>query len=472
MHDRKDLHVTTATALTRRRFVSTSMAAAGLPLFVPARVLASTLEDVRALEAIQAEADLLGAGKPVSGLWTFGGSVPAPVLRVRQGETLAVRLVNRLAQSTTIHWHGIRIENAMDGVPHMTQAPVGPGESFDYRFRVPDAGTFWYHPHERSYEQVARGMAGVLIVEEPDPPAVDQDLVVAISDWRLSAEGLLKEDFGSPHDRSHAGRLGNRITVNGAINPEFPVMTNERIRLRLANIASARVLKLRVEGVAARLIAVDGQPVSPTIAYEEDGITLGPGNRADVIIDMLGEPGRRLALVDVADKRRELATFVYHASRRARAEPLAAPIALPANPVPEPDHSNALDAELVMTGGAASESDHTMFPNPDAIWSMNGRSGMHGDPLFGVALGRTVQLRIVNDTAWPHAMHLHGHHFRVLSRSGSRKLRPFWWDTVLMDPREEMTIAFVADNPGKWMLHCHMLDHQAAGMDTWFDVTA
>ena len=118
-------------------------------------------------------------------IWGYDGLSPGPTLRVKQGEELKVRLVNDLDQPTVIHWHGLRIDNAMDGVPHLTQMPVAPGQSFDYRFTPPDAGTFWYHTHFGSSEQLARGLYGVLIVEEPDAPPVDRDLMLVIDDWRL-----------------------------------------------------------------------------------------------------------------------------------------------------------------------------------------------------------------------------------------------------------------------------------------------
>ena len=464
------MSIRSSSVASRRAMLTGGLSALLLPLLPQRPVRADTVPPT-ILKANAASAKLLGADAPATAVWAYNGQVPGPVLRVRQGDEVAVRLQNSLDDPTTIHWHGIRIDNAMDGVPHLTQHAVEPGDVFDYRFRVPDAGTFWYHPHERSYEQVARGLFGILIVEEKEPPRTDQDLVIAINDWRLKADGALVEGFGSRHDRAHSGRLGNRITVNGTLDARIPVRLNERIRVRLLNCATARILRLRIEGLAAKIIAVDGQPVAPTTTYEEDSITLGPANRADVILDMIGTPGREIALVDISEDRQVLATFAYHASDVARPEPMIAPFALAANPVPEPGLADALKVDLLMTGGAADEKDMVMSSPLEAIWELNNASGMQKEPLFRVARGRSVAIRMVNSTAWPHAMHIHGHHARIVGRSGPRKLRPFFWDTVLMDPGEHATVAFSASNPGKWMLHCHMLDHQAAGMDTWFHVT-
>src|SRR5690606_22540397 len=120
---------------------------------------------------------------------TFNGTYPAPVLRVRQGERVRIRFSNRLNEPTTIHWHGIRIDNAMDGVPELTQPPVMPGEDFLYDFVCPDAGTFWYHPHMNSVEQLGKGLTGALIVEEREPPAFDAEVILQLRDWRLAEDG-------------------------------------------------------------------------------------------------------------------------------------------------------------------------------------------------------------------------------------------------------------------------------------------
>ena len=360
----------------------------------------------------------------------------------------------------------------MDGVPGLTQAAVRPGGEFLYRFTPPDAGTFWYHPHERSFEQVPRGLTGALIVEEREPPRADQDIVLLINDWRLDGDGRMIETFGSRHDQAHAGRLGNYITVNGQPFASIPVQINERVRLRLINACSARILTLLLEGAAPKLIAVDGQPVGPTTSYGE-ALTLGPGNRVDLMLDVTGEPGGRMALAEISGERLELAALQIHATERARAEPLVRPIALAPNPLTEPDRANGLVVPLVMTGGAANEMDMSVMASSDPAWQFNGLAGtMMGEPLFRVARGRTVLVRFENRTAWPHAMHIQGHHFRLLGRSGGPSPQPFWWDTLLVQPGETTLVRFVAGNPGKWMLHCHMLDHQASGMDGWFEVAA
>ena len=461
-----------------RRTALTGLAASAVALALPPGRISAAVAGL-SLKAGPALARLNGANGPQTAVWAFDGLVPGPVLRARQGEEFAVRFANQLTEPSAVHWHGLRIANAMDGVPGLTQAAVAPGAEFAYRFTPPDAGTFWYHPHERSFEQVPRGLTGALIVEERTPPKADQDLVLLINDWRIDGAGQLIGGFGSRHDQVHAGRLGNHITVNGLPLAEFPVLAHERVRLRIINACSARVLTLQLEASQPKLIAVDGQPVGPTTSYGE-ALILGPGNRVDLMVDMIGGAGHVIPLAEVSGARQELARLVFQGAQSRRPEPLVAPIALAPNRLPEPDRKDALVVPLVMTGGGKSETDMSLMMGAGPVWQFNGAAGMMmaanakdmamGEPLFRAPRGRTVHIRFENQTAWPHAMHVHGHHFRLLERAGGPPPQPFWWDTLLVQPGETSTIGFVADNPGKWMLHCHMLDHQASGMDAWFEV--
>ena len=155
-------------------------------------------------------------GYPETPVWGYEGRVPGPTIRLRQGERVMRRFVNELSEASTVHWHGIRIANPMDGAPGVTQDVVPPGGEFLYDFVAPDAGTFWYHSHERAFEQMARGLYGALVVEEPDPPPVDRDEVLLLDDWRLTEDARIHdESFGALGDWSHGGRTGNWITVNG-----------------------------------------------------------------------------------------------------------------------------------------------------------------------------------------------------------------------------------------------------------------
>ena len=446
------------TRLSRRRFLGACAALGALPAAIAARearaqgTASAPAREIR-LEAGPARIAVVGTPYPDSDLWSYNGAFPGPVLRARQGEILRVRLVNRLPQETTIHWHGIRLPNAMDGVPHLTQAPVAPGAEFLYEFALPDAGTFWYHPHASSAEQLGRGLYGALIVEERTPPAFDRDVTWVLSDLRLDREARVAGDFNAPFDASHAGRLGNTVLVNGRVPDAFALDAGERVRLRIVNAANARIFRLQFEGHAPRVIALDGHPVAPHPAA--GGLALGPGMRADLELEASGEPGRRYAVTDDFFARRayRLVDLAY-TERRAPARLLPMP-QLPPNPLAAPDLARAERVKLVLGGGA-------MRPRqPQGMWSINGRSplGHAHEPLLRLKRSRSYVLEIENDTAWHHPFHLHGVAFRALSEPHQP-----WRDTALIDPGARAEFAFVADNPGDWMIHCHILEHQEAGM--------
>ncbi len=426
---------------------------------------------------------LLDPGEPVTPIWGYGGRTPGPTIRIAQGGELFAKLTNALDEETTIHWHGIRIDNAMDGVAHLTQAAVQPGDTFDYRFKLPDAGTYWYHPHAHKPMQQDRGLYGLLIVEERVRVPVDREVALVIDDWRIEDSGEIETaSLASLHDAAHAGRYGNIVTVNGRPFERLAVKAGERIRVRICSPCNARILKLRFEDVKAQLIAIDGQPIAPE-ALSDGTVTLGPSQRADVVLDFNGAPGSKAAITEVSRERLVIGEFELDDRAVARDRVLDSGVVLPQTNAPRPDAAGLKDAlrfELVMTGGARGSMDGAVYRGTHypirelardhrMVWAFNGVADPHMKPLFEIALGRTAILRLVNNTAWPHGIHTHGHHFQVIERSiGS--VNPWLRDSVLMEPREIVEIAFVADNPGKWMIHCHMLEHQMAGMQAWFNV--
>lgn len=459
--------------MTRRRFNQALLGtAAGLGLPRPGQ--AGPGGD---LVARPARARLAPAGYPETEVWAYGGTVPGPVLRVPQGARIARRFVNDLPQPSSIHWHGIRIANAMDGVAGLTQDAVAPGADFVYDFTVPDAGTYWYHPHNRSFEQMARGLYGALIVDEAEggAPQVDYDAALLIDDWRLTEEAQIAEGFGNLHDRAHAGRIGNWITVNGDGAWTREVERFARMRLRLANTANARIFALEARGLAGWVLALDGMPLATPQRLER--LSLAPAQRADLVVDVTAEDGGEALLVSFErDGGYAIAGFPVRGA--ARPAPLPDPAALPPNPVPALGPlGQARRTELLMEGGAMGRMRAALLEGKTTemrdlaaagrAWAFNGMAEMPEAPLIEADRGETIRIAITNDTAWPHAMHLHGHHFRRIAADGSTgPLR----DTLLMERGETAEIAFVADNPGDWLLHCHMLEHSAAGMMTWLRV--
>lgn len=482
---------TNTPALSRRTLLAGSSAGAAallLPSFFPGSAHAAGVREF-SLRPAPGNARLVPAPYGETPAWGYNGAVPGPEIRVRQGERVRIIVENGLAEETTVHWHGLRVPNAMDGVPHLTQAPIAPGERFSYEVDAVDAGTFWYHPHQRSFEQVGRGLYGPLVIEEREPPRVDRDVTWVLDDWRLTRSAEISDDFGNAHDISHNGRIGNTVTINGRVPGSFGAQRGERVRLRLINAANARIFALDFQDHAPVVIALDGQPVTPH-APGAGLVLLGPAMRADLILDMTGPPGGIVPVIDRFYRGREyrLVDLAYDDTPMRENAPDWS-ISLPANPLSEPDTAAARRHEVTFNGGmmgqmVMAEMGGSMGQNGSGgmggmmgggmmsmmrgrgIWFVNGKAaeGHVLDPMLTLARDQSHVIAMTNATAWHHPIHLHGHSFRVISRNGAPTPHREWQDTVLMAPRERVEIAFVADNPGDWMFHCHILEHQAAGM--------
>lgn len=461
---------------TRRAFLGQASATLALSgIGAPAFAASHFVERLTAREAV---VQLAPEGYPATAIWGFDGQLPGSLIRVRQGDRIRRRFVNELPQPSSVHWHGLRIENAMDGVSGLTQEPVQPGESFDYDFVAADAGTFWYHSHHNSAEQVARGLYGALIVDEAEPVDVDHDEVFLLDDWLLDTEtAQLDPDFASSHDRSHAGRRGNFVATNGAALTELPVKPNERMRLRLINAANARIFPLGLAGLEGWIMAYDGMPLDTPERLEGD-LLLGPGQRADLIVDVTAAAGETAHLLRYSEEEgHSQVAFPVGAAgaARTRRDP---PAPLPPNPgMDVPGAQAAPVTDLLMEGGAMGRLQEAVYngetlgfralADVNQFWSFNGVVGMTDTPLMTVAEGETGRVRFRNQTAFPHAMHLHGMHFREILDGGA--LGPLR-DTLLVFGNETRDIAFVGGAPGKWIFHCHMLGHTASGMATWVQV--
>ena len=421
--------------------------------------------------AVGASAHQIGPeGMAATDMWTFNGAFPGPELRYTQGERFQWRVRNGLDAPTSVHWHGIRIENAMDGVPGLTQEPIAPGGTFDYDFALPDAGTHWYHSHAQSVEQVERGLYGALIVDEPEAPDVDRDLTLVIDDIRLGPDAQITRDFDNLHDRAHAGRIGNAVLTNGAPEARFDVRRHERLRLRIINAANARIFTLGLYGLEGWVVALDGMPLSAPEAATEP-LTVAPAQRVDLIVDVIAEDEAFLLHFDRTGGYAQ-ATFRVGPGTEARR---GTPAALPPNPDFPIDLANAVPQRVLMQGGAMrglpeARLDGEMLSGRDLaargmVWAINGQAGRDATPLLEVARGESVRLGMANDSAFPHAMHLHGMHFSEVLPDGA--LGP-----LLLGPDEVREVAFAAHNPGDWLFHCHMLGHHAGGMGSFIRVTA
>jgi len=430
------------------------------------------------LIAQKASVQLAPEGYPATPVWSYDGTIPGTTIRARQGDRITRQLVNALDVPTSIHWHGIRIDNAMDGVAGLTQEAVPPGATFDYDFAVPDAGTFWYHAHTNSMEQVARGLSGALIVEEADAPDVDRDEVLMLGDWLLEPEtGGFVEPFNHPMMMSHGGRTGNLVGVNGRYDFALSAQRHDRLRLRLINSANARIFSLRLQGMKGWTVALDGMPLEQPEDTTE--IILAPAQRVDLIVDIIAEEGAPAGLLMWMDDDSWQAVVDITVSGQSAQMTREAPQSLPPNPNTDlPDLSQARSLDMVMEGGAMAGMANAMFEGErldfralidrGQFWALAGQAGRSDTPFADLSRGEVVRMKLENRTVFPHGMHLHGMHFREVRADGSMgPLR----DTILSLPDQTLGIAFIADNPGKWLFHCHMLAHAASGMTTWINVT-
>ena len=414
--------------------------------------------------------------------WSYNGQVPGPLIRLGQGERLAVDFHNSLPEGSAIHWHGLRIDNAMDGAVGLTQDSVLPGQEFRYEFTVPDAGTYWYHAHQRSAEQVERGLYGVLVVDEPEPPDVDRDIVLVLDDWRLDDDGRVHPSFGNLHDISHAGRIGNWLTVNGRGSETVRVTAGERLRLRLVNTANSLVMTLGMPSWRSWVVALDGMPL-PRPWEVQTGPVLSPGQRMDIIADVPAGPEAE-AVLEFRDRGAVIPMVRFSPTGRPGSPPRGdAPPALPSNPVPAAAAVPDASTRLVMRGGAMGDLGRAELRGEvreiralarlGMVWAQNGVIDRPDEPLLSAPLGSTQEIVFENRTAWFHGMHLHGHHFEVpgtMGGTGTSDAGHVLRDTVLIPPGESLAVKFRADNPGDWLLHCHMLEHQEGGMVTWIRV--
>ncbi|QRM56872.1 multicopper oxidase family protein [Sinorhizobium sp. BG8] len=463
--------------ISRRTFLATSALAAGaygtgLGLSAGRRALAATPAE---LTAYSSEALLTGSA-PTRGTMSYRLSEEAsgvpPVLRMRKGEEFAARLINRLDEPTTVHWHGLRIANAMDGVPEMTQPYVYPGDSFEYRFVPPDAGTFWYHPHCNTLTQMGHGLTGVIVVENPDDPVFDAEVVLNMRDWRLGSDGQFIAPF-KPRDAARGGTYGTVKTANWLEGPVYDVPAGGLVRLRLAATDVTRIYTIGLEGAAATVIAIDGNPV--VAPFPLGRYDIGPGQRLDLVVRVSDSEGTEATLGNFRG------TTPWTIARlRATGTSLKRDLrdvkALPANPVAEADLSSAVTIPLEFTATA----EHAAKPNlcgtlGYTFWAIN-KVAWSGDtpdpvaPLADLKLGKSYILQVKNRTPHAHPVHLHGLSFRIL-RSNKREMTGQLTDTILLSPDEVAELAFVADNPGDWMLHCHIIEHQKTGMSSFVRVS-
>ncbi len=395
-------------------------------------------------------------------VYAYNGRVPGPSLEVREGDRVIVRFRNELPESTTVHWHGLHLPFTSDGSPfHL----VAPGEQRDYVFTVRpgSAGTYWYHPHphHRTGYQVAKGLYGAVIVranDDPLPASLREQLLV-LSDNRLRADGSL--DLSDPHSLQarldfENGREGSVLFVNGQIMPTLAIRSGEVQRWRVINASASRVFRLALPGHTLLHVGSDGGLFERPVEVEE--ILLASAERVELLVRGTGAPGSRSVLQALPYDRyipqtrpndwngtRDLLTLQYTAE--SRVAPAALPDVLRRIPALDPAQATAKRV-MVLTQGF-----------------INGKAMDMSRVDVSAPLGATEIWEIENLVGMDHPFHLHGFQFQVLDRNGIPEPYRSWKDVVNV-PKHQ-TARFIVrydDYPGKWMFHCHILDHEDHGM--------
>lgn len=484
--------------MTRRQFVAAAagttaaIACAGAsepPVYTRRLGPAVSMEEGKTVSVRLAAAERLTslpcfAGRTMP-LWTFADGAWPPVIRLNLGDRLEATLDNRLPadQSTSIHWHGIRLPNDQDGVPYLVQPPVQPGESFRYSFTPPDAGTYFFHTHCNTVEQLGRGLEGILIIDGDATEPYDVDLVLLLRDWMIDLDAGEFMPFYTLRGAGRAGTYGRLRSVNGAINPEIALPSAGDCRLRLINTDPTRIMQVALEGADAAVIAIDGIAVEP---FPLSAAHMAPATRIDLAVRAPSE-SRGARLIDRSgDTAIELAHFISSGS--ARRSGAFDPAPLRASRIPEPELENAARLRFVFDASegaqlisaalddAAGATIGSLCLSERIFWTVNGRPWPDRDhsrlppPLAVLERGRSYVFELENKSSFMHPIHIHGHTFSFL-RSSKQRRPAHHTDTLLLLPQEKAEVAFVADNPGAWMLHCHVIEHQESGMMGYFRVT-
>jgi FtsP/CotA-like multicopper oxidase with cupredoxin domain len=398
----------------------------------------------------------IAPGRTVPG-WTYNGQVPGPTIEANVGDTLVVRLTNSLDEPTTIHWHGIRLPAAMDGT-QVVQPLVQPGETFEYRFTVPDAGTFWYHSHHNETVQMERGLYGALVVRDAGEVKVDRERVLMLDDMKLRRNGDFAK-FGGWIEE-HTGREGNVRLMNGKSEPTLDVAAGQVERWRVINASSARYVLLSIGGEEFSIVGTGGGLIEEPVPVRE--VLLVPGDRADVVVGPFAEgtelsvnsmpynrhTGKpkveRFASVRVGARRDSVAAIP---DRMRSIEPLTAPDATPNRVVTMSERLSLRRGTDFMINGEMHHNDKPVMVGELQVWD------------------------VVNASHMDHPFHLHGFFFQVLSVNGVAPAYKAWQDTVNVPPKGTVRIAWMPDDrPGFWMYHCHILEHHAGGMMANFAV--
>jgi FtsP/CotA-like multicopper oxidase with cupredoxin domain len=391
----------------------------------------------------------------------FNQSFPGPVLKAQKGDAMIVKIKNDLAQPTVIHWHGIQLPASMDGTDSV-QKPIEPGEEFEYRFIVPDAGTFWYHSHFNETKQVERGIYGALIVYDETDPVFDDEQVLMIDDLKLNSKNQFKKgNFIQRWMERHDGRQGNTVLINGKEGPVININAGQIERWRFINSSSARYVRLSLGGKAFKIIGTDGGLIEHPVAVTD--VLMVPGERMDIAAGPFIE-GESIAIETlyynrttfVKSMRQKIATVKVGKEKFSnvnlpdslrKIEPLAPQDAEITRKVTFSVSASWRHGVDFLVNGDTHNSDKAVYVGDLQVWEIS------------------------NTSLMDHPFHLHGFFFQVIEENGKSPAYRAWKDSYNLKPKSKIKIAWMPDNrPGEWMYHCHILEHHEAGMMGHFEV--
>lgn len=447
-------------------------------------------------------------GKKIT-MMGYNGSIPGPTIKVKQNSTVTINFTNNTSVKNTLHSHGIRMENAYDGVPDITQKPVQPGESFEYNLDFKDPGVYWYHPHMREDMTQEMGLYGAFVVEPEDENywnQVNEEHLIFLDDYLSSDEGLAPF-YSDTITHSMMGRYGDKFFINGSSQYDLTVTKNSTVRFALLNVANARPFNIGISNQKLKLVGSDGGKFENETMV--DSIIIGPSERYifETYFDKAGTyelqhitPNRtyKLGTITILDEENPRNLGLENFNRLKSTSDIR-------NSIPDfnsflnkkPDKELQLNIEMGMMSGNMGHNMGGMMSSTasgDGIeWEENSMMNQmaNNDMIewqiidkatgdvnekidWNYSLGDYVVIEIDNtkDSAHPmqHPIHFHGQRFVTLSMNGKENSNLVWKDTVMVPTGQTYKILLEVSNPGKWMAHCHIAEHLHNGMMFNFDV--
>ncbi len=400
---------------------------------------------------LQAKAGVIALrpGRPDTPIWSLQGQTPDTGFRFKRGDELEITLQNDLPAPTLLNCHGIGGVPAAE--PLAARVPQAPGAKETLVVPLRYAGTFLCDLRLLGDGQARPSGARALVIQESDAVTVDRDEVFLIEDWRLRSDGTAITPGIDPKDTETI------YTINGLTTLDIPVRTNERLRFRFINGFQRNVIAIKIEAQDVRVMALDGQPAEPFLA-RGGTLVLAPGARADAIIDASVPPGSMSSiLLHDGKEARPIARLVASNGPPLRDAPLPAASPLPSNGLPaQLDLKKALRIDVTLG-------------RPQADWVTPVNFTSSAAPAFRTKAGRTVVLALTNRSDIPEIFHLHGHHFRLLDRLDDG-WKPFWLDTLAIEPGQTQRIAFAAEHAGRWLMEAMASDWAAPRLVRWYSV--